>query len=56
MMVHDAVNRAASRLAGERGTTLIETTIATAMLLVATPFHARATKSIQSEVAFAKRT
>jgi hypothetical protein len=34
MTVHDAVHRTAGRLAGERGTTLIETTIATAMLLV----------------------
>jgi hypothetical protein len=34
MIVHDAMHRAARRLAGERGTTLIETTIATAMLLV----------------------
>jgi hypothetical protein len=34
MIVHNAVHRAGGRLAGERGTTLIETTIATAMLLV----------------------
>ena len=34
MIVHNAVHRARGRLAGERGTTLIETTIATAMLLV----------------------
>ena len=34
MTVLDAMHRAAGRLAGERGTTLIETTVATAMLLV----------------------
>ena len=34
MIVQDTAHRAAWRLAGERGTTLIETTIATAMLLV----------------------
>jgi hypothetical protein len=34
MIVQDAMHRAAARLAGERGTTLIETTVATAMLLV----------------------